>query len=88
MHERGPLSVPDVLVQRRAASDVARESMRVALAALEVDHERHPPLTIYATGSLGRRELGTHSDLDVFLVDTADAGAQVGTSPASGCCRT
>lgn len=74
----GPLAVPKVFRERREASDAARENLKVILRGLQVDDARHPALTIYATGSLGRGELGRHSDLDVFLVDTADGRRRVG----------
>lgn len=62
------MNVPDVFTARRAATDRALARLAAELPRLEV--EPHPGLTIYATGSLGRGEVGTHSDLDVFLVDT------------------
>lgn len=74
----GALRVPDIFHERRAASEAARERLTVLFNALGIRDERHPLLTIYATGSLGRRELGHHSDLDVFLVDTGDADERVG----------
>ncbi len=72
------LEVPEIFRERRADSDTAIERLKTILMALGVEDGRHPLLTIYATGSLGRGELGTHSDLDVFLVDTAPASQRVG----------
>jgi len=74
----GPLVVPEVFRRRRVASDAARERLKTSLTALGVDDGRHPRLTIYATGSMARHELGSHSDLDVFLVDAADSTERVG----------
>lgn len=72
------MNVPDVFTTRRQATDTALAKLAAELPRLDAD--KHPGLTIYATGSLGRGEVGTHSDLDVFLVDTSaeDDPAHVG----------
>lgn len=73
------MNVPEVFTARRAATDDALARLAAQLPRL--DAGQHPGLTIYATGSLGRGEVGTHSDLDVFLVDTTtdrDDPARVG----------
>lgn len=72
------LVVPKVFTERLANSRLSLERLSATLNALGIIDDRHPLLTIYATGSLGRGEVGNHSDLDVFLVDTADAGERIG----------
>jgi hypothetical protein len=72
------LAIPAVFEERRAASEDARERIDTLLPAVGLGDDRHPDLAIYATGSLGRRELGRYSDLDVFLVDTAEKDERIG----------
>lgn len=67
------LRVPDALLARRRRTDERLEDLAAGFESFELRDERYPTLTIYATGSLGRGEIGQHSDLDVFLVDTASA---------------
>jgi hypothetical protein len=67
------MNVPYVFLARRRATDAALARLHAELPRLDAA-ARHPGLTIYATGSLGRGEVGKHSDLDVFLVDTRAEG--------------
>jgi predicted nucleotidyltransferase len=65
------LEIPPALIQRRQDSGERLSELKGAFAAMLLREERFPSVTVYATGSLGRNEIGPSSDLDVFLVDTA-----------------
>lgn len=67
----GP-TLPPALAARRDQTPVRLAHLESAFRAFGLLDDTHPNLTVYATGSLGRGEIGTSSDLDVFLVDTAD----------------
>ena len=66
------LSVPEVLVERRAATDETLQRLREQFDIFDLGEPEHPHVTILATGSLGRGELRARSDLDVFLIDAAN----------------
>jgi hypothetical protein len=63
------IEVPEELTRRASDSDARVEQLRSAFAGAELKEERYPNVTVYATGSLGRAEIGEHSDLDVFIID-------------------
>jgi predicted nucleotidyltransferase len=58
-----------VRADRRAVSEERYLSLREWLAKNETDPGS---ACVYATGSVARREATEHSDLDLFIVDTAD----------------
>jgi hypothetical protein len=70
------VEIPAVLAERAAASADRLRQTNAALSSFNLvdearDDGRFRNVTIFATGSLGRREIGLHSDLDVFIVDAA-----------------
>lgn len=71
LREWGQTEVADVFDERRLDSERRIDELRTFLGT-ELDKlppsEDHPSLTIYATGSLARREVTTHSDLDAFFM--------------------
>jgi len=73
---KAALSVPELLLHRAETTKAVLERLRGAFETYELTDDRHPNITIYATGSLGRHEIATRSDLDVFLVDTAPSSLE------------
>lgn len=63
------LSVPVELKTRAAGTAERLKALDVSLRSYDLTTERYPSVTVFATGSLGRREVGPHSDLDVFILD-------------------
>lgn len=68
------LEVPSHLVGRRQATGEAVERLLGSFEPHELTEERLPQVALYATGSLGRGEVGSRSDLDVFLIDAPQPG--------------
>jgi len=56
---------------RADATEMRVRGLNAAFQAFDLVDHRHPWVTIFATGSLGRHEIGAHSDLDAFIVDAA-----------------
>ena len=65
------LQVPAHLADRRRATDGALQRLQASFQTFELVEGRLPHVALYATGSLARREVGSRSDLDVFLIDTS-----------------
>jgi hypothetical protein len=65
------LALPEELVRREHETGARLRRTGSALRALGLVDDRHPWVTIFATGSLGRHEVGGNSDLDVFIIDAA-----------------
>jgi hypothetical protein len=63
--------VPDVLLKRRQGTARKLELLALQFEIFGLCEGRDPHVVLLATGSLGRHEAGSRSDLDVFLVDTA-----------------
>jgi hypothetical protein len=72
------ISVPEHLANREKATAEKLKQLNAALKAHGLVEGRHPEIAIYATGSLGRHELGSHSDFDVFLIDAAKPEKRLG----------
>src|SRR5216110_2133687 len=73
-------SPDDARAVLKAKEQYAQDRLRVLsnrLASVE-SLEGIENLCIYATGSFGRLEASEHSDLDLFFVQTANAGATLG----------
>jgi hypothetical protein len=70
---------PEVFLKREKVADQNLRGLPSALEVEDVLIRPYPFLTIYATGSYGRREPGYESDLDLFFVDVApSADEQLG----------
>lgn len=67
------LNVPQIIVDRRLASDRRIDELRTFLRQRTTDEQLKDSACVYATGSVSRGESSQHSDLDLFLVsrDTA-----------------
>ncbi len=65
------IRLPDELARREADTKRRLRQLAGSLNAFDLTDERHPWVTIYATGSVGRFEAGPYSDLDVFIVDAS-----------------
>lgn len=72
------IDIPQVLLARRDESTTKLDSIRGSVDALRLS-DRYPSVAVYVTGSIGRCEGGSHSDLDIFCVDVeADTGKRIG----------
>ena len=65
---------PTEFMERKKRTVGRLAETRGAFEAASLRDDRYPLVTIFATGSFGRHELGEHSDLDLFIVDTAQEG--------------
>jgi hypothetical protein len=65
------VAVPGELSRRKRETHKRLRKTGISLRALGLGDDRHPWVTIFATGSVGRHEVGDHSDLDIFIVDAA-----------------
>jgi hypothetical protein len=68
------VDVPSVLKERRADTKSRLQQVGGAFRSFGLVEDRHPQVTIFATGSVGRFEIGDSSDLDVFIIDAARGG--------------
>jgi hypothetical protein len=66
------LVVPPELVRRGEYTAERLVVLSRAFRTFELEDEKYPSVAIYATGSLGRGELGRQSDLDLFIVDVGE----------------
>jgi hypothetical protein len=69
-HQVAP-EVPRVLIARADNSAERLLATQGAFRSFKLVDDRHKHVTVFATGSLGRHEMGTYSDLDVFIIDCA-----------------
>lgn len=65
----GDTKTPALIEDRRAFTNDRTSVLRDALAAFGVTETALRRTCVYATGSVGRGEASTHSDLDIFLLD-------------------
>ncbi len=72
------IDIPQALLARRDESTTRLDSARGSSDALRLS-DNYPSVAVYVTGSIGRREGGNHSDLDIFCVDVeADGEKRIG----------
>ena len=62
------MAEPNVLGEREAYSEKRVQEFRDLVAEAVPELSKCPGLCIYTTGSFGRHEAGSHSDLDLFFV--------------------
>lgn len=74
-------NVPELLQQRRIETDERIANLRQTLIDAEAEALTGDAACVYATGSVGRGEASEHSDLDVFVVSTAEMKRLDGIRP-------
>lgn len=62
------MKIPDILSQRRETTQTKLNRLVAALAEVQAQQIVEKCACVYATGSVGRGEMGDNSDLDIFII--------------------
>jgi predicted nucleotidyltransferase len=62
------MKIPDTLLRRRDTTETKLKGLVEALAGVQAQQIVEECACVYATGSVGRGEMGGNSDLDIFII--------------------